>query len=441
MRFPKCATVPYTCRGITGRHLTVRHLLILGGSQDDRAAAAAAHQDAARVASVVAAPGAALPFSRVIASDLPVARPRLIRFDDLEQAFPNAQTGGTRLVLTQSTYLLQKWLDVLDPTDRIVATADRQTLERTAPEAFQRRGAWRQFEVLDLGVPSSSSPPGSSPSSVSDHLLARAYHSPYPEERLQLCRDAVSTTPDSAVPTLALASACLEQQDMSGARRALDHAALVAPDWEAVHYEDGKFWLGVEDMGRARDGFQRACDLMPTFAAAHSNLGATLGELDQPEAALAAFTQALTSDPDGFTILNNIGVVCRELGRLPESEIALRRVVTLAPDFVFGYYNLGHTLLLGRQCPAALAAYEEGQRRDPQKNRRQACRLAVARFANGDAEGAERDLWRFIDQAPANEREDLLLESYEIADALARDRPELAPHRAFLDRIAAELNR
>jgi hypothetical protein len=86
-----------------------------------------------------------------------------------------------------------------------------------------------------------------------------------------------------------------------------------------------------------------------------------------------------------------------------------------------------------------LAAYEEGQRRDPQQNPRQGCRLAIVRFVNGDTPGAERDLWRHVGAAPAGEREDLLLEAYEIAHAVMTRHPGLAAQRAFVDRIGAEI--
>jgi tetratricopeptide (TPR) repeat protein len=102
----------------------------------------------------------------------------------------------------------------------------------------------------------------------------------------------------SVVELLRQANACRDRGDRAGARQALDEAIALAPDWEAVHYEDGKFWLASDDMERARDGFQRAADLMPTFSAAFSNLGATLGELDEPERAVAAFSKALESDPE-----------------------------------------------------------------------------------------------------------------------------------------------
>jgi tetratricopeptide (TPR) repeat protein len=268
--------------------------------------------------------------------------------------------------------------------------------------------------------------------------LIRAYASKSSAERVALAREAAAEAPGSATAALALASACGEISDLDSARHALDRAIQLAPDWEAVHYENGKFWLGCEEMARARDAFQRASELMPTFSAAFSNLGATLGELDQPEAALSAFEHALATDPDNYTVMNNIGVVSRELGRLDASETALRRVARLNPAFVFGHYNLGHTLFFKGDFAASIQAYEEGQRRDPQRNRRQGCRLAVVRFASGDPERAERELREHVDAATeAGEREDLLLEAHATASALLRARPELAAHRAFVERIAA----
>ena len=422
------------------------HLLILG-SPDDRLRAARANIPASHTP--LALDARALPFLRAEDVSIPPA-PRVILIDDVHLAFPDAQAGGTRLVLTQSTYLLQEWVDRLDEGDRIVATADRAALERCAPEAFQARGPWAAFDIIELAQTEDTKetkdteagpalvPPVPSVSLVCERL-ASALSASEPAERLRLCREAIALEPASAVAHLALASACRENRDGGAARDALERAAALEPEWEAVAYESGKLYLVNDDMAKAREAFQRAADLMPAFSSAFSNLGATLGELDEPAAALRAFRQALAHDPRSFTILNNIGVVSRELGRFDESEAALRQVIALNPAFVFGHYNLGHTLFLGGRYADALGAYEEGQRRDPQQNRRQACRLAVVRFASGDAAGAERDLWRAANTAPADERGDLLLEAYEVAHALLTRHPELAPQRSFLDRIGAEI--
>jgi tetratricopeptide (TPR) repeat protein len=424
------------------------HLLILGGTRDDRHRAARSHIPATHTALVLDA--GTLPFRRVSGISRP-SSPLAVVIDEIDRAFPDVQSGGTRLVLTQSTYLVQKWVDLLDEGDRIVATADRAALEHCAAEAFQARGPWARFSILDIAQTEDTKEtkdteearPTSVPFvpsvSLAGERLASAFSANDSAERLRLCREAVTLDGDSAVAQLALASACREMRDGVAAREALDRAATLAPDWEAVAYESGKLWLVYDDLARARDAFHRAADLMPTFAAAFGNLGATLGELGEPVAALKAFNQALAHDPRSFTILNNIGASCRELGRLDESEAAFRRVIEINPAFVFGHYNLGHTLFLAGRYRDALAAYEEGQRRDPQQNRRQGCRLAVVRFANGDGPGAERDFWRCADEAPADEREDLLLEAYETAHALLVQHPALEAHRPFLDRIGAEI--
>jgi tetratricopeptide (TPR) repeat protein len=444
-------------------------LLIAGGTRDQRVAAAAGAIDRG-------APGAApvllepltLPFLR---EPLPAGPgPRVVVLHDAELAFPDHQDGGVRLVVTQSGYTIQAVLDRLAPGDSLVVTADRDALARRAPEALAGRGPWTGADVIEIGREGSASGPredsesssaaarasgGGAPRAVIDEgsasgpredgasssdgtiasVLARAYHSSSSDTRLRLCADAAESAPDCEVAALALASACRERQDGDGARKALDRALALAPDWAAAHYEDGKFWLAFDDMPRAAAAFGRASDLMPSFAGAASNLGATLGELDRPEEALAAFQRALAHDPASFTVLNNIGVVTRELGRLDESAEACRRVIALAPEFVFGYYNLGHTRFLAGAYGEALAAYEEGLRRDPEKNRRQRSRLAMVRFATGDVERAAAELWRAASEAPPEEREDLLLEAYEIVAALLARHPEREADRGLLDRI------
>ncbi|MCU1381354.1 MAG: Tetratricopeptide 2 repeat protein [Acidobacteria bacterium] len=421
-------------------------VLIVGGSAADRSRAARAQIPADHT--IVRLDARTLPFTRVDAVVFPPA-PRTVLIEGISAAFPDCQQGGTRLVLTQSTYLVQKWIDRLDEGDRIVATADRAALERGAPEAFQRRGPWQHFGLIntegteDTKDVLESQPFGCIVSLVLNRpapkLLAQAFSASDPAERLRLCREAAALDPECEVAQLALASASRETRDGDAARAALDRAAAIAPQWEAIHYERGKLSLVYDDLAQARDAFQRAADVMPTFSAAFSNLGATLGELGDPAAALQAFRQALAHDPRSFAILNNIGVVSRELGRLDESEAALRRVVAIDPGFVFGHYNLGHTLFLAGRYADAIAAYEDGRRCDPQQNPRQGCRLAIVRFAAGDTAGAERDLWRCVNAAPAEEREDLLLEAYEIAQAVITQQPALGAERAFVDRIGAEI--
>jgi hypothetical protein len=96
-------------------------------------------------------------------------------------------------------------------------------------------------------------------------------------------------------------------------------------------------------------------------------------------------------------------------------------------------------LFLAGRYADSIGAYEEGLRRDPQTSPRQTCRLAMARFAAGDRIGAERDFWPALNRAAPEDREDLLLEAYEIAHALAGGRAGVTAGAAFIDRLTAEI--
>lgn len=366
----------------------------------------------------------------------------LVVAQDIHDAFLSGQTGGTRLVLTQSTYQLQRWLDWLDGRRgrvHLVGEADREALRRNAPEAFAGRGPWARVNVIEVEPERTERAERSEGRSDRDDWLIAAFRTTNAEERLALCRRAAEAHPVDAVVHVALGSACMELQDLDAAQVALDRALALDGAWEATHFEYGKLWLRRDDMGQASRAFAEAGRLMPSFSAAFSNLGAALGELDRTEEALRAFNRALEYDPHGHTILNNIGVVSRELGRLADSEAAFRRVVAEAPEFVFGHYNLGHTLFLQGRYQAALAAYTEGQRRDPEKNPRQACRLAVVRLAAGDPDGSLRDLQQYTANVPRDARREILAEVQEILWALLTDRPSLAGWRRVADAVKAEL--
>jgi tetratricopeptide (TPR) repeat protein len=418
--------------------------VVTGGSRSARAAAVEKQVQAQARAQVQEVNPAGWPFLRSLEQVSPGSAEVLLVARGIEDAFPDAQTGGTRLVLTQSTYQLQRWLDWMDARGNIalVADANAADLRRQAPEAFAGRGPWSRVARVDLpGEPASEENeerPGTADEPYGS--LAIAFRVPDPDDRLARCRGAAAVLIDDAAVQLALGSALMEVRDLDASQIAIERALALSPEWEAAHFELGKLYLRRDDLERASRAFAEASRLMPSFSAAWSNLGATLGELDRPNEALDAFHQALRYDPHGYTILNNVGVVSRELGRLNESEAAFRQVVALAPDFVFGHYNLGHTLFLQGRYQAALSAYVEGQRRDPEKNARQACRLAVVRLAAGDAEGSLRDLQRCTATLQKDQKREILAEAQEILWALLTDRPELAGWKQVADVVKAELD-
>ena len=238
-----------------------------------------------------APPAETWPFRYPLCPELP-AGPVTVRAFDVDEAYVNAQTGGTQLVTTQKKYL-------------------RRGMGGRARKARKCDVA---IEVDTAGPPPSPRLRRTSKTQTQDPL-PRAFRATDPAERLALCVEALKSgrTPAALVAT---ASACMEVNDLEAAARDLDEAIAQAPQWAAAHYERGKLWLRQDDMVKAAESFQRAAELLPGFAPAWANLGGTLGELDRPQEALAAFERALAIDPASPQALNNVGVVRRELGRL-----------------------------------------------------------------------------------------------------------------------------
>ena len=346
-------------------------------------------------------PASEWPFRFPLCPELPNG-PVLLRAANAGTAFVSEQSGSTHLVTTQRVYLEAEW-------QRALQLHDDATL------------------LLAPGVDNDIS-----------HPLAIAFRLKDPGARLAQCVEFLKSgrTPAALVAT---ASVCMEVNDYAAAARDLDAAIEQAPEWAAAHFERGKLWLRTDDMVKASESFQTAAKLLPGFISSWANLGATLGELDRPQDALAAFETALALDPSNPQALNNVGVVRRELGRLSESEAAFRQVIKLTPGMAFGHYNLGHTLFLQGRFQAALAAYAEGQARDPDRNPVQASRLALCKVATGDGAGGLRELQRATAGLPPQYRQQLLGDTSAILWALVTQHPDVRGWQPVHEWLAKEL--
>jgi tetratricopeptide (TPR) repeat protein len=335
-------------------------------------------------------PGPAWPFVRHTTPHLPASANLTLRIPDLHRAFPAGQNAGTRLVLTQATYQLQRWLDWLDDHPLVSVVADCPgSASALRTEASAGRGPWSRIAIETIsGADDGDAAPRGAGEPAWFDAIASAFAQPDPRMRAEAAAEAALADRANAAVHLALASARMELLDFNAALDAITDALALAPDWEAAHFEHGKLWLRADDTERAAAAFAEALRLMPSFSSAAVNLGGALAEAGRPADAVPVLEQALRFDPRGHTVLSNLGAAYRELGRLADAEGAFRRVIALADGFVFGHYNLGHTLFLQGRFAEARDAYAEGAQRDPQQNLRQACRRELARAAAGDGPGA-----------------------------------------------------
>jgi len=378
-------------------------------------------------------PASSWPFRRNVVPASTPSGPAAMLVHRLHDAFPAGQTGPARLVLTQSTYQLQRWLDWLEANPSAIAIG---VAANPSPDlrrdAAGRRGPWARLEVVEVAAESTTSAGGP---------LHEAFRQTDPEARYEACRTATAEDgPDPAL-RLALASACMETGRLDEAAETLAAAIAQAPDWEAVHYESGKLWLRRDDTERAAAAFAEAARLMPALAAAHANLAAALGEMERPGEALSALEQAVRLDPFGHTIHNNIGASLRDLGRLVDAESSFRQAIALAPHFVFGHYNLGHVLFLQGRFTDARNAYEAGLARDPAQTPRQRLRLALTLAALDDTPGAQTQARVALDAVPDDRRADLLDELAEVLKALTALHGERRQAVRVLEQVVSDYRR
>ena len=371
------------------------------------------------------------PFARTTTPSSVPSSPALIVIERLDEAFPDGQAAGVRLVLTQATYQLQRWLEWLTRHPTVSVLGD---LSSAAPpllqEARSHRGPWSRIELVEVApTPARAADPDS---------LLQAFRQPSPVERYEACARtaAMSPHPDAAI-LLAVASSCLEVGRLDDALASLDRARQVAPDWEAVSFELGKAWLRADDTARAAAAFAEATRLMPSFAAAHANLGAALGELERPDEAIVALDAALSLDPESYSAHNSRGACLRDLGRLEEAAASFRRVIELRPAFPFGYYNLGQVLFLRGVFDEARQAYEEGLRNDPARTPWQLARLALVCAAMDDGPSAASRAQEAIQRVQPERRTELAAEMREVLDALVGVQGAPSPAiRAVADLVA-----
>ncbi|MFQ5675292.1 MAG: tetratricopeptide repeat protein, partial [bacterium] len=71
---------------------------------------------------------------------------------------------------------------------------------------------------------------------------------------------------------------------------------------------------------------------------------------------------ALRPDPDGH---NHIGALLQRLGRYQEAAFEFQKAISLAPDYVVAYMNLGETFLQAKQPQEAILWFEKSTRIKP----------------------------------------------------------------------------
>ena len=267
----------------------------------------------------------------------------------LHRAFPAGPDGGTRLVLTQSTYQLQRWLDWLDahPARHRRSATARAASPAQSREAFAQRGPWARIARrggADAAADARATPTPSDPFEP----LRAAFDHGTADDRWRQSRAARLRLPQPTprcswrTPARAWSSAARRRRTPRSSGRSRSRRT-----GRPCTSSSGKLWLRADDTERAAAAFAEAARLMPSLRRGlqQPGRGARRARTARRSARRRS-SRPLRFDPFGHPILNNIGACLRDLGRLDEAEASFRQVDRArARSSSSAHYNLGHALL------------------------------------------------------------------------------------------------
>jgi predicted Zn-dependent protease len=167
------------------------------------------------------------------------------------------------------------------------------------------------------------------------------------ENALQLAREFVKDTPDSAEGQELLGAAALAARRSDEAERALNAALKLEPRRAGSLAMLGQVALERNDPRAAEGWFRRALAEAPRLGLASRGLAVALFQQGHPDQALAAAQRALADS--GGRDLNAkylLAALYHELGRSAEAEPLLDEVRAAAP-------NASHALLMQGRPPTA----------------------------------------------------------------------------------------
>ena len=117
-------------------------------------------------------------------------------------------------------------------------------------------------------------------------------------------------------------------------------------------YSQGQFQKVVDTGFHLLKQFPNSVTLQNISGAAHAGLG-------QLDGAIAAYKRAISIMPDYVDAYYNLGFAFREQGKLEEAVQTFRKVISLKPDYVDAYNNIAATLQKQGKLEEAIIDYKK----------------------------------------------------------------------------------
>ncbi len=217
-----------------------------------------------------------------------------------------------------------------------------------------------------------------------------------------------------------LADVCKEMKDWSALAQLLDELLAKHPNDAALIRARGDMLYSQKKYDEALVAFQQARELAPQDARILNAQGNALESLKRYEEAIAAYTRAIEIEPDSAYLYRNRANQLLDLGRLDEAEKDIARAVKLQPDNAFTHGRQGYLALARGQFADALTHLRYAAEHNDDVGWQLG--LALAQFANGNLEKAQKIVTSVLEKTDADQREN----AREWLERVVKLKPELA---------------
>jgi tetratricopeptide (TPR) repeat protein len=221
-------------------------------------------------------------------------------------------------------------------------------------------------------------------------------------EAIQLLTRRVQSTPNDAEARLLLGSLFQEAGQRDACLEQLNAAVRLRPASAEAQNALGEAYQSFGEPQQARGPFERAVALNPRFAAAHVNLAAVLLEADQAKTAAPHLDQAIRlmgQTPDAAYPLYLRAKIYTAGNEAEQAAAALRKAVTLRPDFAEAWSDLGMARKALGDDSGALEALQRAAEAAPNDGVAQT-RLAAEYLSQGNAHLAVAHFQAALKAAP-----------------------------------------
>lgn len=187
------------------------------------------------------------------------------------------------------------------------------------------------------------------------------------DEALRLAEDARRNDPQNAAARITLARTLLSRGELARAETEIAELQRGLPDAAVVHSLNGTLLALRNDSAGARRAFERALELSPGAVDALSGLVGLDVRAKQVPAAVARVDaevarQGARPTPELLALAAQVYAAAGQGGR---SEQALRRAVTVDPQFSRGYAMLAQLYMQQQRLDDARTEFEGMVKRDP----------------------------------------------------------------------------